>query len=194
MKNNKKIILLNLVFFIPLILLSFLMGVWIKNESNLYNWDLVSLIVSNLVVIELFIITFILIDNRNLKKEINKEKIAARMIVLTYENCKKYIELLTTDIIKAYIIPKCDFKKTTLEKENLIFQNLKNAPFTYESQLLDFAKEGIITTEIFDDYIKLKNLYSSYVEIRLTFFDASELYTPLKEELEDFIRNKKEVL
>lgn len=187
MKKHKKIILVNLIIVFVMLTIAFLFGIWIKNADNTYNWNLVSLIVNNVVVIDIFITTFTLIDNRNIRKETNKEKIATEMLSLTYKECQKYMDILTDTIVRSHIIPKCDFNKTVNEKDNVIFTNLKNAPFTFENQILDFSKEGIVNSENFSNYINLKQLYKGYIEMRLTFFDAPEVYEPLKKELKDYI-------
>lgn len=180
--NNKRIIIINSLILISTCLVSLILAYFIKYDDK-YNWDLVSLIITNSVVIMLFVTTFTLIDNRNLKKEENKEKTANIVLMTTYNECKRVVEYLTTQVIEIYILPKCDFNKPSNSKENIIFTNFKNLPFVFENQIFDFAKDGIVQPEVFEHYITLKQKYVNYIELRLALFDAPEVYEPLKTEL-----------
>ena len=190
MRKPWKIILINLIIISVVLIISFHLGKWCPNQDGSYNWDIVSLIVNNVTVLDIFIITFILIDNKNIKKETNKEKIATQMLALTYKECNKYINFLTDEIVKNYIIKKCDFSKTVNKHDNIIYTNLENAPFTFENQILNFSNEGIINADNFNNFINLKQLYMDYIDKRLSFYDIPVLYTPLKNKLEKYIDEK----
>ena len=149
------------------------------------NWDFYMGILNVFSVVILYVITYILLDQREIKRDRNKNEIATLLIRKSYDQCIFYINnMLTEDMINNYIVPKMDFNST----DNPIMMYLKSAPFENENHIMDLVKDGQITKKKLEDYFNVKDKFSSYVFMRITFFDAPEKYSDLKIELLDLIR------
>lgn len=155
--------------------------------SSKLNSSFLEIIINNIVIITVFIVTYFLIDKRNMKKESekrnNQEYVLKQLLMETYNECKKIIELLDRDqILRKYVIPKVDFNKTYAD--NVVIINLQNAPFKYDNLIMELFKEGIFSTSNLPNYLKIKSEYQGYISNKISFFDDKEL-------LED---NKKEII
>ena len=140
------------------------------------NMDLLSIVISNAVVIILFLITFHFIDARNLKAEEkqllvidNKRAIGLHMLKKTCLNCQEEINILTPEVIKKYVIPKVDFN---LPGDNELVKSLKNSPFTFEDQLNTLFIDGSLYGPELDMYDNLKRKYRDFITISITLFDV----------------------
>lgn len=142
------------------------------------NSSFLEIIINNIILIMIFIITYFLIDKRNMdkneEKKNNQEYVLKQLLVETYTECRKTIELLdNNEVLSKYIVPKVDFNKTDFD--NFVVNNLKNSPFKNESTILDLFKEGIFSTIYLHNYLRIKNEYQEYISIRITFFEREEL-------------------
>lgn len=127
----------------------------------------------------------ILLDQREIKKDRNKNEIATLLIRKSYDQCIFYINnILNENMINNYIVPKLDLKST----DNPIMMNLKNAPFENETHIMDLVKDGQITRKKLEGYFNVKDKFSVYTSMRIIFFDAPEKYIDLEMELLDLIR------
>ena len=155
--------------------------------SSQLNSSFLEIIINNIVIITVFIVTYFLIDKRNMKKESekrnNQEYVLRQLLMETYNECKKIIELLDRDeILRKYVVPKVDFNKT--DADNVVIINLQNAPFEYDNLIMELFKEGIFSTSNLPNYLKIKREYQGYISNKISFFDDKEL-------LED---NKKKII
>ncbi len=155
--------------------------------SSKLNSSFLEIIINNIVIITVFIVTYFLIDKRNMRKESekrnNQEYVLRQLLMETYNECKKIIELLDRDeILRKYVVPKVDFNKT--DADNVVIINLQNAPFKYDNLIMELFKEGIFSTSNLPNYLKIKREYQGYISNKISFFDDKEL-------LED---NKKKII
>ena len=155
--------------------------------SSQLNSSFLEIIINNIFIITVFIVTYFLIDKRNMKKESekrnNQEYVLRQLLMETYNECKKIIELLDRDeILRKYVVPKVDFNKT--DADNVVIINLQNAPFKYDNLIMELFKEGIFSTSNLPNYLKIKREYQGYISNKISFFDDKEL-------LED---NKKKII
>ena len=155
--------------------------------SSQLNSSFLEIIINNIVIITVFIVTYFLIDKRNMRKESekrnNQEYVLRQLLMETYNECKKIIELLDRDeILRKYVVPKVDFNKT--DADNVVIINLQNAPFKYDNLIMELFKEGIFSTSNLPNYLKIKREYQGYISNKISFFDDKEL-------LED---NKKKII
>lgn len=155
--------------------------------SSQLNSSFLEIIINNIVIITVFIVTYFLIDKRNMKKESEKRNnqgyVLRQLLMETYNECKKIIELLDRDeILRKYVVPKVDFNKT--DADNVVIINLQNAPFEYDNLIMELFKEGIFSTSNLPNYLKIKREYQGYISNKISFFDDKEL-------LED---NKKKII
>ncbi|MGT2772028.1 hypothetical protein [Streptococcus marimammalium] len=177
MKNSKLLVylILILITYLPLDYFNILT----RLNINIKNLNLE--IINILVIIILYIITFNFIDSKQLKKEQNKVEISKIIFKSIYETCIENLELYTDEIIKDYIVPKCDFNKT-INEDKFMF-DLINQPFQNEKIISELLKDGVISKNKYENYLKSKESYVSYLTKRIILFDKP-----------DFENEKEEVL
>lgn len=174
MDNRKKTLSLVVTLVIYLLLDYWNLLSKIGLNINRINLDVLNI----LIIIVLYVTTFILIDHKQLEKEKNKIETSKLVLKGIYENCLDNIDLYTDEIIKKHIVPKCNFDK--IINEDTYFYNLVHQPFQNEPMLLELLKDGVISTKLYEDYIKCKRNYIDYVVTRITFFENAELSTEYK--------------
>ena len=146
-------------------------GIGIHSEK--INWDIASIVISNLVVICLYLVTFNVLDNRNIEKDKNQREVAVLILKKTYEQCREVAGLFDNPSIRASAVKKCDFDKTIYEDP--IQVRLLEAPFEFHDKIIELASSGIISKQEFSDYTDVRAAYKTHVNTRITFFD-SETY------------------
>ena len=137
------------------------------------NWDIASVVISNLVVIGLYLITFNLLDQRNIKKDENQREVALLLLDKTYKQCKDSVELFDRPEILKKAVEKCDFDKVIHEDKQL--QYYLDFPFEFHEQIFEFASTGIISKKEFSDYLELREAFRKHINIRIIFFDREDL-------------------
>lgn len=147
------------------------------------NWDFYMGILNVIVVVVLYVITYKVLDQREIKKEKNKNEVAVTLIQDCYKQCNFYLEMLNDEMVTKYIIPKIDFNSAN----PILISNIQNNPFGNENIIMDLAIDGQLTKQQIKSYFNVKEKFSTYVTMRITFFDAPHIYTPLKKELSNLI-------
>ena len=190
-KVYQVVILIGVLPFVMFILLDYLdipsfMGLSITS----LNYDLFGAVLNAFVVIVLYIITFIVVDKRQIKKDENAKQAASILLLYTYKQCKDTLTLVNDQkVLDTYIVPKVDFNKTDVD--NLVTMNLKNMPFVEHSKILDFATTGAIDASRLERYYQIMNRYKSYISLRITFFDIFKYNGSEHIELKNTILGKK---
>lgn len=169
----------HLIFFIlPIIILLlidyFNLPSLLGFEMSNINWDFCMGFLSIVVVITLYSFTYKLLDEKAIKREKNKNEISALLLKECYKECLEYSDLLTKDIIENYIVPKIDFN--CIIDDNSIIRNLQNSPFESENIIMDFAKDGQLTTEQIQSYYNVKNYYRKSITMRIIAFDNPDIH------------------
>ena len=138
------------------------------------NWDFTSMLISNIIVIILYLITFVLIDHSNIKRSENQERNVRIILNKSYTHCKEFIELLDNKENAKMAAKKCNFDVPNFQDPVMVkYQDL---PFELEQYILDASHNGILSEEEFQTYINIRKLYKSYITNRITFFDADKYY------------------
>lgn len=140
-----------------------------------------------IVVIVLYVLTYKILDERNIEREKNKNEISVLLIKECYHECLEYVELIKQDIVEKYIVPKIDFNSTNYEKT--IISNLQNSPFLNESIIMDLVKDGQINKRQIEGYFEIRKKYQQYILMRIIFFDAPHKYEQIKTDLCNTINN-----
>lgn len=184
---KEKSIVILLVVYISLVLLDYmqipsLLGFDISN----INCDFCMGVLNVIVVVILYIFTYKTIDRREAEKEHNKKNISKLFMKDCYKECLEYIEMLNQSVIKDYIVSKIDFNSSS----NTIIINLQNSPFANENIIMDLVKDGQLSTNQINDYLKIKRKYRQYIQMRIIVFDAPHLYEPLQAELCNYINKE----
>lgn len=149
------------------------------------NWDFTGMVITNVIVVLLFVITYETLDKRSAEKENNKRLIAISLIKQSYEQCVWYTDTLTKEIVEKYIVPKMNFDGGA--DENKVVTNLKNAPFENDGAILSLVYDGQVSVDTINGYFRIKQLFSQYITMRTTFFDAPNMYEPIIKDLRNEI-------
>lgn len=156
------------------------------------NWDVASIVTGNIIVIGLFLITYFLLDRRNIARENNQREIAVLTLQLIYDTCCEMIDLFSNDTAAENVAKKCDFNK--LEFQDPVMQQYLNIPFDNHADILDFAKSGVITAKEYGSYLKIRKNYKLHIRMKITFFDCKDLSCYKKKELISCIQNEQKGL
>ena len=146
-------------------------GIGIHSEK--INWDIASIVIGNLVVIGLYLITFSLLDSRQIKMSKNQREVALLLMSKTYEQCKESVLLFERREVREKAVEKCDFDKVIHEDKQL--QYYLDFPFEFHEQIVEFASTGIISKKEFSDYLELREAFRKHINIRIMSFDREEL-------------------
>lgn len=130
-------------------------GIGIHSEK--INWDIASIVIGNLVVIGLYLITFSLLDSRQIKMSKNQREVALLLMSKTYEQCKESVLLFERREVREKAVEKCDFDKVIHEDKQL--QYYLDFPFEFHEQIVEFASTGIISKKEFFDYLELRKVF-----------------------------------
>ena len=142
------------------------------------NWDIASIVIGNLVVIGLYLITFNLLDSRQIKMSKNQREVALLLMSKTYEQCKESVSLFEYREVREKAVEKCDFDKVIHEDKQM--QYYLDFPFEFHEQIVEFASTGIISKKEFSDYLELREAFRKHINIRIMFFDREELSNSTK--------------
>ena len=112
-------------------------------------------------------------EERNIKKS-NKIGVFSYMLRETIRVCEDQEIFFNKDFFEKYILPKIDGEKAS--RDDVTTSRICNNPFVYDKQIINFAIEGEISDKMFQVYDILKNSYKKYIQMRVTFYDHSEVY------------------
>ena len=157
------------------------------------NYTLIDTVLNVSVVISLYIITFFLIDKRQIRKDDNAKGTADILMLSAYNQCKELSKIVDTQSwLECYIVPKIDSNKTALD--NRVILNLQNTPFTEHSHILLLAENGAISRGDLMKYLEILELYKSFISLRITFYDMNDATTDKQKEFHSKIINDKNEL
>lgn len=157
------------------------------------NYTLIDTILNVSVVISLYIITFFLIDKRQIRKDDNAKGTADILMLSAYNQCKELSKIVDTQSwLESYIAPKIDFNKTSLDNRVIFY--LQNNPFAEHSHILLLAENGAISRGDLMKYLEIMELYKSFISLRITFYDINDATTDKQKEFRSKIINDKNEL
>lgn len=160
--------------------------------SGKINWDIASIVISNLVVVCLYLITFNVLDNRSIEKDKNQREVAVLILDKTYEQCKEVSSLFDNPSIRISAAKKCDFNKTIYEDP--IQLRFLEAPFEFHNKIVELASLGIISKQEFSDYMNVRVTYKKHVNMRITYFDVDEMGNATYIEFNQVLKKAKDSL
>ena len=137
------------------------------------NWDIAPIVISNLVVIGLYLITFSLLDHRSVEKDGNQREVALLLLNKTYEQCKESVVLFERPEVLAKAVEKCDFSKVIYEDPQMMYY--LEFPFEIHKQIVEFACSGVISQKEFSDYIDVREAFKNHITVKIMFFDNDNL-------------------
>lgn len=177
---NKKDVITIIKFSLIAILIILIVGVLDYNNTfgNItmkLNFDFLNIFINALVIVFMFIITYLLIERKTFDNEEKIEKNKRGMLLLLLEKvcdeCLSQIKMLDEqEMVENYLISKINFNST----DNIIIENIKNKPFEYENRIINLFSDGILDKKYFKNYMNIKDCFESYVQWRITLFDAKK--------------------
>lgn len=174
-KIVEKTILVFILFFCLIIIVDYfniltLLGFNIKN----INFDFLEIFTNSIVVIMLYYITYKTLDREDVNKNINTRNVSIYILEDIYNQCKLYIQL-TGNKGKSF--------SKFLDKEG-IRKRYENIPFEKENLLFENIKNGILPSEIVKKYFFIKSSYISFLYDAAVLIDCkSDEYDKAYEEI-----------
>lgn len=133
------------------------------NVNNI-NLSLLIAVLNNSVTVSLFIITYFVINRKNLENKKNQRKIARSVLINV---CSKCLFIKENSDFKNMLNEISNYKE--IEKQQTI-EYYKNLPFQYEKLIIEFAKTGVINAEIYDGFYNIKDTYQFYISRKIERF------------------------
>ena len=150
------------------------------NKSGLDIY-LITALLTNSVTIFLYSLTYFLINKRTIIKSDNQTNVAKTMIEESIKSVEEIMQYLTPQIAERYIVPKLNFNDSFMNQA--VFLNIANKPFCFDDQIIEFSKNGIITSENFLSYVRIKRIFLSFLDMTISFYDKKEFSEKFKSDL-----------
>ena len=192
-KNTKKYILIFIIFTLVYLIIDYLnlptlLNIYIDNiNSNLLN-----IFINSIIVIILYLITYLTIDKRTIEKSKNKKDVYKQILINMYSECIQTLNLIHDENILNKIIKQVDGNAPIIE--NKIVNNLMNLPFENKDTILDFAKSGEIDVNTFQRFLNIQSDYRKYINMLIICFDRQEYIETLKVEFLNKLNKEVELL
>ena len=192
-KNTKKYILIFIIFTLVYLIIDYLnlptlLNIYIDN----INSNLLDIFINSIIVIILYLITYLTIDKRTIEKSKNKKDVYKQILINMYSECIQTLNLIHDENILDKIIKQVDGNAPIIE--NKIVNNLMNLPFENKDTILDFAKSGEIDVNTFQRFLNIQSDYRKYINMLIICFDRQEYIETLKVELLKKLNNEVELL
>ncbi len=127
------------------------------------NFDFLTVYINAIIVVGMFIIAYLMIDDRNLKRtEVelnNKRQIMKKILLFTYDNCSNNLKVTCSDGFDKYY--DIVTRGGEIEYDNTKYRNFQNLPFLNDTTLINLFCSGAMDADRFEKYITIKNMYYS---------------------------------
>ena len=192
-KNTKKYILIFIIFTLVYLIIDYLnlptlLNIYIDN----INSNLLDIFINSIIVIILYLITYLTIDKRTIEKSKNKKDIYKQILINMYSECIQTLNLIHDENILNKIIKQVDGNAPIIE--NKIVNNLMNLPFENKDTILDFAQSGEIDVNTFQRFLNIQSDYRKHINMLIICFDRQEYIETLKVELLKKLNKEVELL
>lgn len=145
------------------------------------NNDFLSIFINSIIVIFLYIITYLTIDKKSIEKSKNIEDIYKQILINMYNDCIETINLCCDDYILKKIVEKVDGNTPMIE--NKLVNNLIKTPFESKQIILNFAKNGDISVNTLQNFLVIETDYRKYINMLILCYDRKDYIEPLKIDL-----------
>lgn len=158
------------------------------------NWDFLSLVIGNSLVVILYIVTYLLIDHREIQRANNQVRNTRNILIAIYRQCREQIEDLDNSRMRALIAKKCNFDIPRFQEP--FFLQIQESPFELEQYIMDASNNGVLTDREFQAYLSIRREYKEYVSNRITFFDVEDIQekTPAQLDMLQRMMEKREYI
>jgi hypothetical protein len=158
-----------------------------KNGFDIY---LITALLTNSVTIFLYSLTYFLINKRTIGQSENQSNVAKGMMEESIKSVEEYMRIFTPEVAKKYIVPKLNFDDSFMNQS--LFLNIVNKPFSFDNQIIELAKNGVIPSESFLSYCRIKQLFLSFINMTITMYDEKKFSDKYKKDLEIEIKRYRE--
>ena len=103
-------------FFVMIVVDYFYLPTYVGLKMSNINNDVFGVAFNAFVVIALYVITYVVLDKRQIEKDENAKSTANILMLSTYQQCKNLIEMVDNQqVLEDNIVPKIDFNKINLD-------------------------------------------------------------------------------
>lgn len=195
---------MNKIYRITVVFVSMLLTLGIADYFNIpgcigfdvqsLNWDFLGILIGNFVVIFLYILTYLLIDYRDIKRNENQMQNIRLVLADVYNQCKTQVKLFDNKTFTKLTAKKCNFDTPSFEDP--VLTRIQKMPFELEQYILDSSNSGILSKAEFQAFLNIRKEYKAYVLFKITFFDVDEqtCNTQDQNELVQYINKKRDIL
>lgn len=145
------------------------------------NWELQSIFIT----IILFLITFFVINRRDIRQQKYQKNVAGHTLYCIYSSCKEMVELLDNPEVLARAVGRCNLDLPIWKDEAM--QKIINKPFRYESIIVESSINGTISENDFKMYLKVRNEYEDYIVSKIIYHDKDKCKNQIKKKEEELL-------
>lgn len=153
---------------------------------NEFNLDVQNILISGFITIGLFIGAYHLVDRWEINKHKNKVEIAKEFLKTSYYLCKKYTDVENNSLSDLFIREIGKEKK----EENDFLNKYENLPFENHDKIMQFATEGILSPEQYNDYIYIRSMFTIFISYCSQYYnekDAKAMIEKTKKDIHSII-------
>ncbi len=181
-KNTKKYLSIVIILSLAYIIVDYLNIPTLLNiHIDNINTNLLDIFINSMIVITLYLITYLILDKRAIQISKNKVKLYKQILINMYKDCIDTINLFSQPKIFNNIINDLDFDAPMIENKKI--HNFISLPFENKDILLDLAKNGEIDVETFQKFLTVQTEYRKYIETSIVLYDRVDELMPLKIDL-----------
>ena len=151
-------------------------------SSERINTDFFAVFLNSVIVVVLYIISYYLVDRRQIQKDANSKDTANILLLYTYKECLKNLQIVgDSEVVKEFIFPKVDVNKPVTE--NKIIMNLQCLPFSSKREILELSKIGCVDKDVLARYLHIQQEYNHIITMKIIFFDLNNPQTAAQKAL-----------
>ncbi len=147
-------------------------------NCNDINWGIQGTLIGAVITIGLFVLTYLLIQRRDIKRQRNKQEIAALLLKETYHDCKKGLEVFKLSYYRELTTEKNDENKKLIGS---YAERFAESSFQNETIIMDLCKDGVISSEQLKTYFMVKTFYLQHFTVSIAMPDNTKLHEGTRE-------------
>lgn len=177
----KKMISIGLSFFVVYLLLDYINIFQLLGLSfGRININVLDVLINSIVVIVLYIVTYMTLNKKQIQKEKNSKEMADVLLLNAYMKCNESLSFVCDrEFVERYIVPKADFNKIIQEDE--MIKNICNSPFYTNDSILRLAESGYVEKEVLEKYLLIQKDFKHWVSNKITFYDLDGTGTAVQQ-------------
>lgn len=178
-KNTKKYILIFIILTLVYLIIDYLNIPTLLNiHIDNLNTNLLDIVINSIIVITLYLVTYLTLDRRSIQISKNKIEIYKQVLINMYKDCIDTIQLFSQQKVLDNIINDLDFDAPMIENKKI--SRLITLPFDNKDIIFDLAKSGEIDVEIFQKFLTIQTEYRKYINMLIVLYDRTEEVLLLK--------------